>query len=115
MPRQRKRIWSCSSRATPESGAECGEEFFDGTFIRVENGKTLCLACADLGHLEFLARGDPALTRRASKHSPLRAVVVQWSRTRQRYERQGVLVTSEGDHPGGGRVLRRRRHTSAKP
>ncbi len=72
---------------------ECGGEFFDGSFIRVEDGKPLCLDCADLGHLEFLPRGDTALTRRASKHSPLRAVVVQWSRTRQRYERQGILVT----------------------
>lgn len=72
---------------------ECGEEFFRGSFIRVEEGRTLCLGCADLGHLEFLPRGDVAITRRATKHSPLRAVVVEWSRTRQRYERQGILVT----------------------
>jgi hypothetical protein len=71
---------------------ECGEELFGGSFLRVENGKALCLECADLGHLEFLPRGDAALTRRASKHSKLRAVVVQWSRSRKRYERQGVLV-----------------------
>ena len=75
--------------------AECGETFFKGTFIRVENERTLCLDCADLGHLEFLPRGDVAITRRATKHSPLRAVVVQWSRTRQRYERQGILVTGD--------------------
>lgn len=74
--------------------AECGQEFF-GSFIRVENERTLCLHCADLGHLEYLPRGDVAITRRATKHSPLRAVVVQWSRTRQRYERQGILVTGD--------------------
>ena len=33
-----------------------------------------------------------ALTRRASKYSTLRAVVVRFSRTRMRYERQGILV-----------------------
>ena len=75
--------------------AECGEEFFRGSFIRVENRRTLCLDCADLGHLEFLPRGDVAVTRRATRHSPLRAVVVEWSRSRKRYERQGILVTSE--------------------
>lgn len=52
----------------------------------------LCLACADLDHLVFLPAGDPALTRRAKKHSTLSAVVLEWSRTRKRYERQGLLV-----------------------
>jgi hypothetical protein len=50
------------------------------------------MGCADLGHLEFLPRGDTALTRRARKTSRLSAVVVQWSRARKRYERQGVLA-----------------------
>jgi len=40
----------------------------------------------------YLHRGDTALTRRATKHSKLRAVVVEWSRTRKRYERQVILV-----------------------
>ena len=52
----------------------------------------LCLACAGFGDLEFLAAGDMALTRRATKHSARNAVVVRFSRTRKRYERQGVLV-----------------------
>lgn len=75
--------------------AECAVDFFRGNFIRVEEQRTFCLDCADLGHLEFLPRGDVAITRRATKHSPLRAVVVEWSRSRQRYERQGILVTPE--------------------
>jgi hypothetical protein len=58
----------------------------------METDRPLCLACADLDHLVFLARGDTALTRRASKHSTLRAVVVRFGRSRKRYERQGVLV-----------------------
>jgi len=73
--------------------AECGRELFKGNWIRLEKEQPLCLDCADLGHLEFLPRGNTALTRRATVHSPLRAVVVQWSRSRQHYERQGILVT----------------------
>jgi hypothetical protein len=75
--------------------AECGMDLHDGTMIRLENGQPHCLDCADLGHLEFLPSGNTALTRRATKHSPLRAVVLQWARSRKRYERQGILVTGE--------------------
>jgi hypothetical protein len=72
--------------------AECGEELGKGRFLRMEAGRSLCLACADLDHLVFLPRGDAALTRRANTYSTLRAVVVRFSRTRGRYERQGILV-----------------------
>jgi hypothetical protein len=75
--------------------AECGEELGPGRWIRVENDRALCLACADLDHLEYLPSGNTALTRRATKHSPLRAVLVQWARARKRYERQGILITAE--------------------
>jgi hypothetical protein len=75
--------------------AECGQDLFDGNLLRLEDNRPLCLDCADLGHLEFLASGNTALTRRATKHSPLRAVVVQWARARKRYERQGILVTPD--------------------
>jgi hypothetical protein len=68
---------------------------FDGNLLRMEQDRPLCIDCADLGHLEFLASGNTALTRRATKYSPLRAVVVRWARARKRYERQGILVTSE--------------------
>src|SRR5688572_10083629 len=72
--------------------AECGEELGRGRFLRLEAERPLYLRCADLDHLVFLARGDPALTRRASRYSTLRAVVVRFSRSRKRYERQGVLI-----------------------
>ena len=58
----------------------------------MESGRPLCLSCADLDHLVFLPRGDAALTRRASRYSCLKAVIVRFSRTRKRYERQGLLV-----------------------
>jgi hypothetical protein len=71
---------------------ECGAELWKGSFLRMEKERPLCMACADLDHLMFLPSGDTALTRRARKHSTLDAVVVRFSRTRGRYERQGVLV-----------------------
>lgn len=75
--------------------AECGEELGKGRFLRLDQERPLCLACADLDHLVFLAQGDAALTRRASRYSTLRAVVVRFSRARKRYERQGVLVEED--------------------
>jgi hypothetical protein len=75
--------------------AECGRELSDGNLLRIEKDKPLCLECADLAHLEYLGAGNTALTRRATKHSPLRAVVLRWSRTRKRYERQGILVAPD--------------------
>jgi hypothetical protein len=76
--------------------SECGQELWRGRMITLNRERdALCLGCADLDHLEFLASGDAAVTRRASKYSQLRAVVLQWSRTRKRYERQGILAETE--------------------
>jgi hypothetical protein len=75
--------------------SECGVELESGGFLAMENEQPLCLACAKLDNLEFLEAGDTALTRRASKYSDMRAVVVQFSRSRKRYERQGILVTAK--------------------
>lgn len=66
-----------------------------GGFLTVEDGKGLCMKCADLDHLVFLPSGDAALSRRSRKHSKLWAVVVKFSRARRRYERQGLLVEEE--------------------
>ena len=35
--------------------AECGSELAKGRFLRREGERPLCLACADLDHLVFLA------------------------------------------------------------
>jgi len=75
--------------------SECGVELPSGSLLAMEGGQPLCMACAGMGDLEFLPRGDTALTRRATKYSPTHAVVVEWSRTRKRYERQGILVTED--------------------
>jgi hypothetical protein len=63
-----------------------------GDLLIMEDPGPLCLACADLDHLVFLAAGDAALTRRAKKASGLSAVVVRFIRSRRRHERQGLLV-----------------------
>jgi hypothetical protein len=72
--------------------AECQQEIERGEFLRLERDQPYCLECADLDRLEFLPSGDAALTRRARKYSTLSAVVVRFSRSRGRYERQGLLV-----------------------
>jgi len=72
--------------------ADCEKDLLGGDFLFIEDKRPLCLTCADLDHLVYLPRGDTALTRRARKHSTLSAVVVRFSRARERYERQGVLV-----------------------
>jgi hypothetical protein len=72
--------------------SECGAEIAQGSFLTIERDQPLCLQCARLHDLEFLPSGDMALTRRASKYSGRVVVVVRFSRSRKRYERQGVLV-----------------------
>ena len=73
--------------------AECGEAGWD--LLIMEDTGPLCMACADMDHLVFLPAGDAALTRRSKKASKLSAVVVRWSKSRKRYERQGLLVSEE--------------------
>jgi hypothetical protein len=72
--------WTCTS---------CGGS---GSLLLMEDAGPLCMGCADLDHLVFLPAGDAALSRRARKASRVAAVVVRFSRSRKRYERQGILV-----------------------
>ena len=73
--------WSCSV---------CGTD--NGGWLIMDDSGPVCLTCADMEHLVFLPSGDAALTRRAEAASGLSAVVVRFSRSRGRYERQGILV-----------------------
>ena len=72
--------WTCSG---------CGGT---GDLLIMEGDGPLCLTCAEMDHLAFLPSGDATLSRRARKMSRLSAVVVRWNRTRNRYERRGLLV-----------------------
>jgi hypothetical protein len=74
------REWTCSSCTGT------------GDFLLMRDEDPVCTGCAGLGHLVFLPAGDAGLTRRAHRASDLTAVVVRFSRTRKRYERQGLLV-----------------------
>ena len=66
-----------------------------GDLLVMEESGPTCLACAGLGSLTFLPAGSAALSRRAKAKSDIYAVVVRFSRSRKRYERQGLLVQPE--------------------
>jgi len=66
-----------------------------GDFLIMEEPGPACLACVGMSDLEFLPAGDAQLTRQAKAKSDAHAVVVRFSRTRKRYERQGLLVMPE--------------------
>jgi len=66
-----------------------------GDLLVMENPGPACMRCVGLDDLEFLPAGDALLTRRAKAKSAKSAVVVRFSRTRRRYERQGLLIEAE--------------------
>ena len=66
-----------------------------GGLLVMENPGPACLRCVGLDDLEFLPTGDALLTRRAKAKSARSAVVVRFSKSRRRYERQGLLVEPE--------------------
>jgi len=73
--------WTCAGCATASDG-----------LLLMQDDEPYCLRCARLDHLVFLPAGDATRTRRAHRASTLTAVVVRFSRTSKRYERQGLLV-----------------------
>ena len=103
----------------PSVCSDCGTELAKGSLLRIQKDRPLCLHCADLDHLVFLPPGDVALTRRSRKYSTLSAVVVRFSRSRGRYERQGLLVEqaalerAEAECLGDGEARRLARNRGA--
>lgn len=96
MKRGAPRIVVFSVRRREGACDECRTELFAGSLIQLDDQRQArCLDCADLAHLVYLPAGDAALTRRATRHSKLSAIVVRWSTARKRYERQGTLVEEE--------------------
>lgn len=63
-----------------------------GNFLIMENPGPACLRCVGFDDLAFLPAGDALLTRRVKAKSVRHTVVVRFSRSRRRYERQGLLV-----------------------
>ena len=75
----------------------CGDGLASGRRIQLVSdpeGKDTahCLSCAGLDDLVFVPTGDHRLSRRVRTKSDRQAVVVQWARAREQYERQGYLV-----------------------
>ena len=63
-----------------------------GDLLMMENSGPACLRCVGLDDLGFLPAGDALLSRRVKAKTTRCAVVVRFSRSRRRYERQGLLV-----------------------
>jgi hypothetical protein len=80
-----------------------------GNLLIMEAPGPACLECAGLDDLAFLGSGDALLTRRAKAKSARHAIVVRFSRTRRRYERQGILVEPEALRQAQERIERERR------
>jgi hypothetical protein len=74
------REWACH---------KCGR---NGGLLVMENPGPACLRCVGLDDLAFLPAGDASLTRRVKAKSVRHAVVVRFSKSRGRYERQGLLI-----------------------
>jgi hypothetical protein len=74
------REWTCH---------RCGAS---GDLLMMEDPGPACLRCVGLDDLAFLPAGDALLSRRVKAKSTRCAVVVRFSRSRRRYERQGLLV-----------------------
>ena len=81
--------------AGPLPCAECGALQARGDLVHYEGPAPLCLTCALLDRLQLLPSGGVALTRRAGAHARRKAVVLEWSPRRKRYERRGTLVDSD--------------------
>jgi hypothetical protein len=97
--KKRERLIEQASRA-PElvvveplkSEWQCHRCGGSGDFLMMEDPGPVCLRCMDLDDLEFLPAGDALLSRRVKAKSTRFAIVVRFSRSRRRYERQGLLV-----------------------
>lgn len=71
---------------------QCGAKIGSGGMVYLEGEQAKSLKCVGMGELEFLPAGDASLTRRVTKAGARKIVVLEFSRSRGRYERQGLLV-----------------------
>ena len=86
-----KVVWI--SHRDDASCSKCGKEIGRGRLVQVnERDGVRCVSCAGYADLCFLPAGDASLTRLATGLSERVVVVLRWSRTRKRHERQGILV-----------------------
>lgn len=83
----------------PSRCYSCDSKLLADEIVKIEKGKdereVLCIRCAGLGEFELIKSGNAQLTRKASKLSSVRYVVMKWSELWKSYERVGVLVEKE--------------------
>jgi hypothetical protein len=96
--RKREQLVERASRAPelvviqPLNDWKCHRCAGTGDLLIMESPGPACMRCAGFDDLAFLPAGDALLTRRVKAKSARHAVVVRFSKTRRRYERQGLLV-----------------------
>lgn len=71
--------------------AQCGMELFKGSLLLMEQDRSLCMTCTGFKGFIYLSTGNAKLSRLAKQLSG-RYAVVEFSRSRWLYERQGLLV-----------------------
>jgi hypothetical protein len=71
---------------------QCGTEILRGSLLLLEQERPLCMTCSGFKGFIYLPAGNAKLSRLAKKLSGRYAVVVEFIRSRRRYERQGLLV-----------------------
>jgi hypothetical protein len=86
-----------------------------GDLLMMENPGPACLRCVGLDDLELLPAGGALLTRRVKAKSARRAVVVRFSKSRRRYERQGLLVEPQALTEAQHELALCRRRDGAEP
>jgi hypothetical protein len=75
--------------------SKCKKEMHRSNLLYKEGEQALCMKCAGFDDFYFLESGNSKLTIRAKKYSKIYAVVLKFSKTRKRYERQGLLIPKE--------------------
>jgi hypothetical protein len=75
-----------------DKGWKCCKCTETSDLLTMTEGGPSCLPCAGLGDLEYLSAGNALLTGSVKARSPRHAAVLRFSRSRNRYERLGLLV-----------------------
>ena len=91
-------IRACSASRRRNEWTYAGCSPIGTGLLLMQDDEPHCLRCVQLDHLVFRPADNAQRTRRAHRASTLTAVMARFSRTRKRYERQGLLVEP---HAGG--------------
>ena len=83
----------CRAGPPPPANSRCTTAAAERVIFSSWKAPARCACDAQVSTIfEFLSAGDAVFTRRVKAKSARHAVVVRFSKTRRRYERQGLLV-----------------------